>query len=823
MDLLAAWLLFPLVLGVLFLGWGLLLERLSGRRLPGVLLLPVGLAGVLVGSRLAVVSEVTVDFGLPALALGALIGLALCRVRLRALRPDPYATAAALGVALVIGAPVFLSGEPTFAGSLVLGDTAHQLALAARLSEAGTAWESLSPSSYSLTVRKYFLSAYPLGPQAALGLLAPIGLQDLAWLYQPFLAMMGAAGSLALNALMRPWIAWRRGRALVAFVAAQPVLVVAFALQGSIKELVAVAMISLAFALATLAVRERWGALAFVPLALAGVATIGALGPVAVVYVGPPAALAAGVCAWRARGSFGRKGLIGGGAAVVALVLIALPLLGGAVTAVKVGNQALASDETLGNLAQPLDILQASGAWLTADYRYPPPALGLSRGIAIALCLVGLLGLVMAIRRRSLGPLLVAGTLAPVSALLLWKGSAYADAKVLVLASVVMPLLAMSAGVWLASSTDRRWRLPGTVLTLAVAGVVLAGNAFAYHGVLLAPYDRYEEQISIAEDLKGRGPVVFAEYDEFAKHFMRDTQVLSQPEWPFEFPFGPLNVKGAPTHIQENRDGLHPSFKSALDPDGITPSTLQVASYLVMRRSPTASRPPANYKLVRTGRYYEVWERERSGERVTRHLPFGVSVFEPASRPPCDLVLQTGHKAARVRGARLAYVEREPAVMYDPAQALAEGEDLGFAAVEFKLYPSSVAIKGAGKASAVLRVPRTGRYQVWVQGSFSREVEVLLDGRSAGKAKYELANQGAYLRLEQVRLVAGPHRLEVRRAGSSLHPGNGGGVGPNLVFLGPVVLSPAADVSRGVRHVEPEDAASLCGRRLDWLEVVRPF
>ena len=37
-------------------------------------------------------------------------------------------------------------------------------------------------------MRKYFATAYPLAPQAALGVLAPLGLLDLAWLYQPFLA-----------------------------------------------------------------------------------------------------------------------------------------------------------------------------------------------------------------------------------------------------------------------------------------------------------------------------------------------------------------------------------------------------------------------------------------------------------------------------------------------------------------------------------------------------------------------------------------------------------------------------------------------------------
>src|SRR3712207_8751081 len=39
-------------------------------------------------------------------------------------------------------------------------------------SEAGTYSQPLPNSSYELSVRKYFVTAYPIGPQAALGLLA---------------------------------------------------------------------------------------------------------------------------------------------------------------------------------------------------------------------------------------------------------------------------------------------------------------------------------------------------------------------------------------------------------------------------------------------------------------------------------------------------------------------------------------------------------------------------------------------------------------------------------------------------------------------------
>ena len=823
MDLLAAWLLFPLLLGLLFLGWGLLVERVSGRELPGLLLLPVGMAAVLVVSRVLVVSELTVDLGLPFLALVAVVGLVLSRARLRAIKVDPWAAAAAVGVVLVVAAPAIGSGDPTFTGSLVLGDTAHQLTLADRLGEAGTESQPLPNSSYELSVRKYFASAYPLGSQAALGLLAPLGLLDLAWLYLPFLAVMLALTALSLNSLLTRAVKSRRGRAAITFVATQSSLVIAFAQQGSIKEMTALATVTLTFALALLVIADRWPARAFIAPALSGLATVGALGPPGVAYVGPLLLIAAGFWLARLPKTRRRTALLAAGGVVLATLLLALPLLGGASTAVTTNNETLSTGKDLGNLARPLNVLQASGSWVVGDYRYEPNHPKPVAVAAIGMCLAGLLGLFMAVRRRALGPLLLAGTLLPLSALLLLRGNPYADAKVLVLAAIVVPLFAMCAAVWLFGSGDRRRRVLGGVVGVLVTAAVLAGNALAYHDVQLAPYDRYEEQISIAEQLQGKGPVVFAEYDEFAKHFMRRSQVLSQPEWPFEFPINKLNVKGAAAHVEKNRDGLHPSFKSPLDPDGITPSSLEAASYIVLRRSPTASRPPSNYRLVRRGRYYEVWKRDAS-QRVVFHKPLGRTVFVPVGRPRCGEVKKLARKAERVKGGRLAWAERPPVTLYDPEDASSNNRGFGFSErVTYQLYPRTVTLGGSGVATARVKVPKTGRYQVWVMGSFGRKTFVNVDGRPAGSVAYEIANSGVYVALSQIRLTAGEHELKVSRGGGDLRPGNGGGYRSNLLNLGPVVISPVAAERRTVSYTDPKNYAELCSkRRVDWIEVVKP-
>ena len=58
-SLLVAWIAFPLLLSALSLGCGLLVERASGFRLPGTLILPVGFALLAVGAQLATARAAT--------------------------------------------------------------------------------------------------------------------------------------------------------------------------------------------------------------------------------------------------------------------------------------------------------------------------------------------------------------------------------------------------------------------------------------------------------------------------------------------------------------------------------------------------------------------------------------------------------------------------------------------------------------------------------------------------------------------------------------------------------------------------------------------
>jgi hypothetical protein len=102
-----------------------------------------------------------------------------------------------------------------------------------------------------------------------------------------------------------------------------------------------------------------------------------------------------------------------------------------------------------------------------------------------------------------------------------------------------------------------------------------------------------------------------------------------------------------------------------------------------------------------------------------------------------------------------------------------------------------------------------GRYELWLRGSFGREVEVRIDGRHAGSARDELAQPANWLELGSLDLDAGTHPVELVRGGGDLAPGNGDG--PRT--LGSLVLRrrgpQAAELS-----VPPREWRSLCGRKL---------
>lgn len=815
MDLLAAWLLYPLALVLLSLGFGLLMARVAGWRYPGVLLLPVGFAALAALTRLLTQEGVTAPLALPAVVVLAVAGFALERAWLRSLRPDRWIVLAALGVFAVFSAPVVMSGTPTFAGYLALADTSHQLGLADLLAHHGFDWTPLADGTNRRGLAGYVQTGYPVTGQAVLGVTSPLGVLDLAWLYQPLLSFMAMLMGLSLAGLVAPLLRHRWQVGVAAFVAAQPALVVGFALQGSIKEITTLALVVTAVALLAVAIRERRPARSLLLLAVAAAAAIGALGPAAGAYVGVIVVVVLAVWGRRVVRERGRADLLWLGACAAVGVVLTLPVLvtlqtqltvqGGTLSNQTGGGREVAPVFELGNLAAPLKIEQTLGIWLSGDFRYTTTELETPQAIALALAgLCALLGLAWAIRRRVWEPLLLAAVLVLPSIYLLSRGAPYADAKVLAILSPAILLLVVLGALVL---WNGRLKALSLLLTGGLVAAVLASSALAYHDVSLTPYDRYEELLDINERLAGRGPAILNEHDEFGKYFLRDVPGLNEPEWPHSYRHGPYDPNAL---VDEKR---RPSVKTPLDMDDLRLEYLQSVPYIILRRSPTSSRPPANFRLESRGEFYEVWRR-RSKPRVVRHKPLGPDILRSGAEVTARDAQAWARRARRLNG-RIAYVERARLtgfyVTHHPRPLKWEG---------FGNFPEALVAAAPGRVIAPVRIPRTGRYNVWFEGSFARELALSIDFRTLGETSSGLNNPGAYVLVGTRRLTRGPHRLEVLQGGGDLRPGSGG-YRSSLRHIGPIWFQPVSDVQRRVVTIDPDDWRRLVGVRADWLEIVR--
>ena len=158
---------------------------------------------------------------------------------------------AAVGVLLVYGAPVMLSGQATFTGFIKLDDTATWFNIVDNVMSPTRARSSGEPpSTFTLVYTGDVGPTYPLGAFMLPGVARALTGIDIAWVFQPYLACCGAAVALCLYALMEPLVAspgcgrcWRSS-------AAQSALLYGYSLWGGIKELTAAFLLALGVALA---------------------------------------------------------------------------------------------------------------------------------------------------------------------------------------------------------------------------------------------------------------------------------------------------------------------------------------------------------------------------------------------------------------------------------------------------------------------------------------------------------------------------------------------------------------------------------------------
>jgi hypothetical protein len=746
---LLAWLAFPLLAGAICLGIGLLAERLAGARLEPALLAPLGYASAIAVLAPFFATGAGGTAGLLLLVALALAGVAAGRDGLaERLRPGPAALAAAI-VYVIFIAPIAFSGSVTFLGYNLLNDTAIHLALVDWIGDHGSRFIAQAPSSYGAAINDYIGVHYPLGSHELLAALRPVVGLDAARVYQPFLALSAALTAPSLFALLRRALPVRAAVA-AAVIASSGQLVFSFALQGGIKELSFIACLAAAAALAA------GGEVALMAIAAA------ALYGIYAVYALPwivPLALAA---IWIVRPSL-RRALV---AVAVFAVAIAVEFAD-SIRYWRHGHDVITSGSELGPLAGPLKPLQAAGVWLNGDYRFEPQHAWITYALAVAVVALAVWGAIRAIRGERRLLLLV------VPAVVAWAltapaSSPYIDAKLL---TILSPALLLAAAYGLAQIRAAR---PALVVAIVLGVAILGSDALAYRVALVAPSDRLEELAQIDKRFAGRGPMLVNEYEEYTKHYMR----RSRGSDPYE---------GWSAGRAQLTNPALPVGGHAYDLDQLRPAFVQRWHYIALRRSPAESRPPSNYRLVWSGRFYEVWR--RSGPPPLTHIALGRGPYDPTAPLACKRL--PAHAVAALRPA-------PQIVRLDTPAALPPG-----------WYRDGDALTTNKGGTVSVTFPGRGPGHVWLRGSSFRDLGVSIDGRRIGTVR-QLNGPNQWIDVGPVQLAPGEHKLELSRPTRALGPGDA-----QHDVIGPVAIVPA-----GRETLARGDALKrACGAPADWVDV----
>jgi hypothetical protein len=779
---------FPALLVALALGAGALVERLSGLRLPGVLLAPLGVAALIVVTQFTSYFDATAEATPFAALVVGVAGLVVGWPRLRRGPIDWAAVGAGLVAYAVVAAPVIMAGRPTLAGYLLDTTVGTHLAGAEWALEHGRNFDGLPPTSWGITLVNYFGTQYPTGGHVLMGGVGKLTFQDLIWVYQPFLSTLIALCAPVLYFLVRSAGVGRVWAAVGAVVAAVPALTYAYAQMGAIKEITVLPMTLLLGALLVLApVLFARGWRGLIPFAVVGGGGIGAIGIAFAPWL--LAAVAAGVAVLLLVGAARPRALLVPGAALGGLLaLCALPTLGPLGSSLKLAkslstsNQAAVNDP--GNLLQALHPVQALGVWINGTHRVDPVGVDLTRTYLLigVVALAAVLGIAWIVRSRAWGLVLFAALSLVVWAALTQRGTIWTDAKLLVIASPVVLLLAV-IGIGSLAGTGRR--AEALIVLALVGGGVLISDAETYHDTNLAPTGRFDELVSIGDRFAGDGPALTPDFDEFTFYALRDLA-----------PDGPGNAYKNP-RLGTLRGGGGTGYGQSYDLDSLEPAAVQAYPTIVMRRRPDVSTPPANYRRVFEGDWYEVWR--RAGRAPADHVPASRKA-DPAGRVACrDLRRVAGD------GSRLVLQERTRTRFIDPRKTK---RSPNWAAAPFGIYTSA-----PGRLDTAVDAP-AGRYRLWFRGDFSRTMDVLVDGRSVGDVQYETGGEGNYAKPVDVTLPGGRTKLTLMRGGGGLKPGDGS---PSRLVL--IAVQPVAPEPRAERP--GSDAGAACGERVDWVDVLK--
>jgi hypothetical protein len=403
------------------------------------------------------------------------------------------------------------------------------------------------------------------------------------------------------------------------------------------------------------------------------------------------------------------------------------------------------------------------------------------------------LGVVYLVRRRAWSVLVfVAGSLV-VWAFLHHHGTTWTDAKLLMLLSPVVVFVALVG----AFGVMRARLFEGLVLVAALLIGVLGSDALLYHGTNLAPTARFTELKTIGERFAGQGPTLAPDFEEYDLYLLRKMDV-DIPGVAYAGPF--TYVAGA---VRE--------YGRSYDLDSLALSSVEGFRTIVMRRSPYWSRPPSNYALESSGRYYTVWR--QVGPTPLVHIPLGTGV-EPSAVPACRTLKGIAQQAKHL-GAQITFASRPTNISVNLAAAYHSPSVV--VSSDLEGLPM-LSLPGPGRIESGFHVPSAGTYALWLAGDADRPMSVFLDGRRVGAVTAESGDDGNVMHVATVRLSAGKHLVRVLRGGGDLLPDD-----TDSSIVDGIVFEPVGAIveREPVQSVAPGAWRSLCGRPLDWVEITR--
>jgi hypothetical protein len=624
-------------------------------------------------------------------------------------------------------------------------------------------------------------------------------------LWAPFSALVLAMMALVAYALLRTLLMPRALAAAAGVLAGTGYLMYSYHAQGGTKELVMPLAVYTTTALAARALEQPLGPRSLLPAAMAGAAAVANLGPGAAAWIGPPALVVLAVVGWRARRARSYQALKPLAVAALVVVALGVPVILETLSLFSAASASISSGSgEFANLLGPVPFREAWNVWIAHDYRLTVPDAPNSTDIGIWMAAgFAVVGVLYALVRRNLAiPLTVLAGAAAVI-VITPRASIYYDAKTYV---AIAPALGVATAAGLLALARRRG--VALVVALAAASLLAAGavtsTAYVYSGVWTTPRYRFIELGRIADRTRGQGPILVDDFEEWAPYILRDSKPWI--ERAFRWPTRELRATG---NVPRDRP---------LDFDDYQLGHIESFPLLLERKRPYHSQPPSNYRVIYQTARYLVYR--RTGPPPRDHLPMGIDGFQGSAPLRCAGGRPRYGAARRLFArARGLGVGVRAAVESGPAPVVAVYPDSWVNYHYGQLFkPPEDKVAIGGSASAEVDLQRGG-YHAWISGSMGTGVAVYvrpLRRPTFDRVGYAVNDNGVPGIWHPVGFLIshGKTVVEVTAVGRPFY--KAGSQHYNVV--GPVVFTRDTAGTRTVT-VPPTRLGSLCGKKIDWLEL----